>query len=80
VRLRNRTPKSPLQISEVSKTEKRGKSQTQMPKSVIHFDIVECLLGNATNNLWVLDLILDLLDIRQAELQLLVIITLLILL
>jgi hypothetical protein len=26
--------------------------------------------GNATNNLWVLDLILDLFDIRQAELQL----------
>jgi hypothetical protein len=26
------------------------------------------LPGNATNNLWVLDLTLDLLDIRQAEL------------
>jgi hypothetical protein len=30
------------------------------------------LLGNATNNLWVLDLTLDLLDIRQAELQLII--------
>jgi hypothetical protein len=40
--------------------------------------IVACLLGNATKNLWVLDLRLDLLGIRQAELQL--IITLLILL
>jgi hypothetical protein len=37
-----------------------------------------CLLGNATSNLRVLDLTLDLLGIRQAELQL--IITLLILL
>jgi hypothetical protein len=31
---------------------------------------VAWLLGNATNNLRVLDLILDLLDIRHAELQL----------
>jgi hypothetical protein len=33
---------------------------------------VACLLGNATNYLWVLDLALDLLDIRQAELQLII--------
>jgi hypothetical protein len=32
-------------------------------------NIVTCLLGNATNNLWVPDLTLDLLDIRQAKLQ-----------
>jgi hypothetical protein len=44
---------------------------------MVRFHIVACLLGNVTNNLWILDLILDLLDIRQAELQL--IITLLIL-
>jgi hypothetical protein len=42
------------------------------------YSIVMCLPGNTTNNLRVLDLILDLLGIRQAELQL--IITLLILL
>jgi hypothetical protein len=41
-------------------------------------NMIACLLGNATNNLQVLDLTLDLLGIRQAELQL--IITLLILL
>jgi hypothetical protein len=29
-------------------------------------------LGNATNNLWVLDLTLDLLGIRQVELQLII--------
>jgi hypothetical protein len=34
--------------------------------------IVACLLGNVTNNLWFLDLTLDLLDIRQAELQLII--------
>jgi hypothetical protein len=34
--------------------------------------IVTCLLGNATNNLWFLDLTLDLLSIRQAELQLII--------
>jgi hypothetical protein len=33
-------------------------------------NIVACVLGNVTNNLWVLDLTLDLLGIRQAELQL----------
>jgi hypothetical protein len=32
--------------------------------------IVACFPGNATNNLWVLDLTLVLLGIRQAELQL----------
>jgi hypothetical protein len=42
------------------------------------FDTVACFSGNATNNLWVLDLTLDLLDFRNAELPLLV--TLLILL
>jgi hypothetical protein len=31
--------------------------------------IVACLLGNVTDNLWVLDLTLDLLGIHQAELQ-----------
>jgi hypothetical protein len=35
-------------------------------------NIVVCLLGNATNNLWVLDLTLDLLVIHQAELQLII--------
>jgi hypothetical protein len=45
---------------------------------MLAYDIVACFPGNATNNLWVLDLTLDLVDIRQAELQL--IITLLILL
>jgi hypothetical protein len=34
--------------------------------------IVAFFPGNATNNLWVLDLTLDLLDIRQAELQLII--------
>jgi hypothetical protein len=38
--------------------------------SKIPYHIVACLLGNTTNNLWVLDFTLDLLDIRQAELQL----------
>jgi hypothetical protein len=42
------------------------------------YNIVACLLGNATNKLWVLDLTLDLLGIRQVKLQL--IITLLMLL
>jgi hypothetical protein len=35
----------------------------------IRNNTVACLLGNVTNNLWDLDLTLDLLDIRQAELQ-----------
>jgi hypothetical protein len=47
-------------------------------KSVQGINILSRLLGNATNNLWVLDSTLNLLGIRQAELQL--IITLLILL
>jgi hypothetical protein len=38
-----------------------------------------CLLGNATNNLMVLDLTLDLLDIRQAELQLIITLSILLL-
>jgi hypothetical protein len=36
----------------------------------MHLTIVACLVGNATSNLSVLDLTLDLLVIRQAELQL----------
>jgi hypothetical protein len=36
------------------------------------YNIVVCLLGNETNNLWVLDLTLHLLDIHQAELQLII--------
>jgi hypothetical protein len=35
-------------------------------------NIVTCLLGNATNNLWVLDLTLGLFDIRHAEIQLII--------
>jgi hypothetical protein len=35
-------------------------------------DILSRLLGNVTSNLWVLDLTLDLLDIRQAEVQLII--------
>jgi hypothetical protein len=33
---------------------------------------VACIPGNVTNNLWVLDLALDLLGIHQAELRLIV--------
>jgi hypothetical protein len=33
---------------------------------------ITCLLGNATNNLWVLGLTLGLFNIRQAELQLII--------
>jgi hypothetical protein len=38
----------------------------------IYIITVACLLGNATNNLWVLDLTLDSLDTRQAKLQLII--------
>jgi hypothetical protein len=47
------------------------RSYSQYRKELEH--TVACLLGNATNNLWVLDLTLDLLDIRQAVLQLIII-------
>jgi hypothetical protein len=43
-------------------------------------NIVPRLLGNATNNLWVLDLTVDLLDIRQAEFQLIKTLSILLLL
>jgi hypothetical protein len=41
-------------------------------KSRQNHNIVAYLPGNATNNLWVLDLTLDLLDIPQAKLQLII--------
>jgi hypothetical protein len=41
-----------------------------LPSNCHYVYIVACFPGNATNNLWVLDLTLDLLDIHHAELQL----------
>jgi hypothetical protein len=38
----------------------------------IQYNIVACLLVNATNNLWDQDLTLDLFDVHQAELQLII--------
>jgi hypothetical protein len=48
------------------------------PGYVVFLYIVACVPGNATDNLWVRDSTLNLFDIRQAELQLIITLSILV--